>query len=95
MGHFLAFRCVRLDWQTKVQMAYDFLLPQPLLFASGFDWNNSLHERHQVNEELTVNIRVFSNQFFSEVDCQSLYMFNQIMGNFAIGLSSINLSIRT
>jgi len=30
-----------------------------------------------------------------EVDCQALYTFNQCMGNFAIGMASINLSIRT
>ncbi|TDL25127.1 hypothetical protein BD410DRAFT_765717 [Rickenella mellea] len=31
----------------------------------------------------------------SEINCQSLYIFNQVFGNMAIGLASINLSIRT
>jgi hypothetical protein len=31
----------------------------------------------------------------SEVDCQALYTFNQCLGNAAIGLASINLSLRT
>ncbi|KAI0763034.1 hypothetical protein BD413DRAFT_495304 [Trametes elegans] len=31
----------------------------------------------------------------TEIDCQSLYTFNQIMGQSASGLASINLSIRT
>ncbi|KAK1225104.1 hypothetical protein PQX77_011973 [Marasmius sp. AFHP31] len=30
-----------------------------------------------------------------EVDCQSLYTFNQVFGNASIGLASINLSLRT
>ncbi|KAG9313367.1 hypothetical protein JVU11DRAFT_5683 [Chiua virens] len=30
-----------------------------------------------------------------EIDCQGLYTFNQVFGNAAIGLASINLSIRT
>jgi len=30
-----------------------------------------------------------------EVDCQALYTFNQCLGNSAIGLASINLSLRT
>ncbi|KAF5367488.1 hypothetical protein D9758_003728 [Tetrapyrgos nigripes] len=38
---------------------------------------------------------IVSMNVTTEIDCQTLYMFNQIMGNFAIGLSSINLSIRT
>jgi len=31
----------------------------------------------------------------SELDCQSLYTFNQCMGNIAIGMASVNLSLRT
>ncbi|KAJ7634578.1 hypothetical protein FB45DRAFT_909225 [Roridomyces roridus] len=31
----------------------------------------------------------------TEIDCQSLYLFNQCFGNAAIGLASINLSLRT
>ncbi|KAI0056212.1 hypothetical protein BV25DRAFT_1640179 [Artomyces pyxidatus] len=31
----------------------------------------------------------------TEVNCQGLYTFNQCMGNFAIGLASVNLSLRT
>lgn len=31
---------------------------------------------------------------FSEVDCQSLYTFNQLVGQATIGLASINLAIR-
>ncbi|KAH9956269.1 hypothetical protein BC827DRAFT_1139822 [Russula dissimulans] len=31
----------------------------------------------------------------SELNCQSLYTFNQCMGNIAIGMASINLSLRT
>ncbi|KAA1472438.1 hypothetical protein DENSPDRAFT_181446 [Dentipellis sp. KUC8613] len=31
----------------------------------------------------------------TEVNCQALYTFNQCMGNFAIGMACINLSIRT
>lgn len=31
----------------------------------------------------------------TEIDCQTLYTFNQIAGNAAVGLASINLSIRT
>lgn len=31
----------------------------------------------------------------TEIDCQSLYTFNSVFGNAAIGLASINLSIRT
>ncbi|KAF9787906.1 hypothetical protein BJ322DRAFT_1105944 [Thelephora terrestris] len=31
----------------------------------------------------------------SQVDCQALYTFNQVMGNMAIGIASINLSLRT
>jgi hypothetical protein len=31
----------------------------------------------------------------TKVDCQSLYLFNQVTGNMALGLVSINLSIRT
>ncbi|KAL4269127.1 hypothetical protein AB1N83_003805 [Pleurotus pulmonarius] len=31
----------------------------------------------------------------SEIDCQALYTFNQLFGNAAIGLASINLSLRT
>lgn len=31
----------------------------------------------------------------SEVNCQALYTFNQIVGNAVIGLASINLSLRT
>ncbi|KAF9653478.1 hypothetical protein BDM02DRAFT_3182499 [Thelephora ganbajun] len=31
----------------------------------------------------------------SQVDCQALYTFNQVMGNMAIGIGSINLSLRT
>ncbi|KAJ7269624.1 hypothetical protein C8J57DRAFT_1508781 [Mycena rebaudengoi] len=31
----------------------------------------------------------------TEIDCQSLYTFNQCFGNAAIGLASINLSLRT
>jgi len=31
----------------------------------------------------------------SEINCQILYTFNAIAGNFAIGTASINLSIRT
>lgn len=31
----------------------------------------------------------------TEIDCQALYTFNQVFGNAAIGLASINLSIRT
>lgn len=31
----------------------------------------------------------------TEVDCQALYTFNQIAGNFTIGFASINLSLRT
>ncbi|KAK7032598.1 hypothetical protein VNI00_012861 [Paramarasmius palmivorus] len=31
----------------------------------------------------------------TEVDCQSLYTFNQVFGNASIGLASINLSLRT
>jgi hypothetical protein len=30
-----------------------------------------------------------------EVDCQALYTFNQVFGNAAIGLASVNLSLRT
>uniref|UniRef100_A0A0W0FTF3 Transmembrane protein n=1 Tax=Moniliophthora roreri TaxID=221103 RepID=A0A0W0FTF3_MONRR len=30
-----------------------------------------------------------------EIDCQSLYTFNQVFGNASIGLASINLSLRT
>ncbi|THH06012.1 hypothetical protein EW145_g4382 [Phellinidium pouzarii] len=30
-----------------------------------------------------------------EIDCQGLYIFNQVFGNAAIGLASINLSLRT
>jgi hypothetical protein len=32
---------------------------------------------------------------FIEVDCQSLYIFNQLSGQAAVGLASINLSLRT
>ncbi|KAN0084144.1 hypothetical protein V8E55_007648 [Tylopilus felleus] len=31
----------------------------------------------------------------TEIDCQGLYTFNQVFGNAAVGLASINLSIRT
>jgi len=31
----------------------------------------------------------------SKIDCQALYTFNQLAGNAAVGLASINLSIRT
>jgi len=31
----------------------------------------------------------------SELNCQALYTFNQCMGNFAIGMASVNLSLRT
>ncbi|KAF9449812.1 hypothetical protein P691DRAFT_519345 [Macrolepiota fuliginosa MF-IS2] len=31
----------------------------------------------------------------SQIDCQALYTFNQCLGNAAIGLASINLSLRT
>ncbi|KAF8838785.1 hypothetical protein BDN67DRAFT_906753 [Paxillus ammoniavirescens] len=30
-----------------------------------------------------------------EIDCQALYVFNQLAGNAAVGLASINLSLRT
>ena len=34
--------------------------------------------------------------FYSrEIDCQALYIFNQVFGNAAIGFASINLSLRT
>ncbi|KAF9528713.1 hypothetical protein CPB83DRAFT_929504 [Crepidotus variabilis] len=36
-----------------------------------------------------------TNDVHSEVDCQSLYTFNQLAGDAAVGLASINLSIRT
>lgn len=32
---------------------------------------------------------------FRPVDCQALYIFNQVFGNASIGLASINLSLRT
>jgi len=38
---------------------------------------------------------VISLDVTSEVHCQVLYTFNQIAGNAAMGLASINLSIRT
>lgn len=31
----------------------------------------------------------------TEIDCQGLYTFNQVFGNLAIGLASVNLSLRT
>jgi hypothetical protein len=31
----------------------------------------------------------------TQVDCQALYTFNQLFGNAAIGLASVNLSLRT
>jgi hypothetical protein len=31
----------------------------------------------------------------TELNCQALYTFNQCMGNFAIGMASVNLSLRT
>ncbi|KIJ92961.1 hypothetical protein K443DRAFT_135150 [Laccaria amethystina LaAM-08-1] len=38
---------------------------------------------------------IISMDVTSKVDCQALYTFNQIAGNAAMGLASINLSIRT
>jgi hypothetical protein len=38
---------------------------------------------------------IISMDVTSKVDCQALYTFNQIAGNAATGLASINLSIRT
>lgn len=41
---------------------------------------------------------LFSSIFFSRcrpIDCQALYIFNQVFGNAAIGFASINLSLRT
>lgn len=32
---------------------------------------------------------------YRPIDCQALYIFNQVFGNAAIGLASINLSLRT
>lgn len=32
---------------------------------------------------------------YSPVNCQALYIFNQVFGNAAIGFASINLSLRT
>ena len=34
-------------------------------------------------------------RFYRPVDCQALYIFNQVFGNSAIGFASINLSLRT
>ena len=30
-----------------------------------------------------------------QINCQSLYTYNQVFGNAAIGLASVNLSLRT
>lgn len=32
---------------------------------------------------------------YSEVNCQSLYTYNQLVGDAAVGLASINLALRT
>ncbi|TCD71963.1 hypothetical protein EIP91_000095 [Steccherinum ochraceum] len=38
---------------------------------------------------------LISQDYTGELNCQALYTFEQLFGNFAIGLSSINLAIRT
>ena len=48
---------------------------------------------------IAINARYFlfcMPMFYSrEIDCQALYIFNQVFGNAAIGFASINLSLRT
>jgi len=43
--------------------------------------------------QVLTSIVLFCN--YSPINCQALYIFDQIFGNAAIGLASINLSLRT
>ncbi|THV07406.1 hypothetical protein K435DRAFT_848348 [Dendrothele bispora CBS 962.96] len=79
-------------WEWATSLPFDFSV---LTGRRGFKWPMTFYFLNRYCLLAALVGIIVSMNVQSEIDCQSLYMFNQIMGNFAIGLSSINLSIRT
>jgi hypothetical protein len=79
-------------WEWVVSLDFDW---QYLTGKKTFRWPMSFYflNRYCLLAAL-IGIAVALNVTV-EIDCQALYTFNQLLGNAAIGLASINLSLRT
>ncbi|KAF7307167.1 hypothetical protein MIND_00510300 [Mycena indigotica] len=97
MVHVVAFRLGIPVGQAQVSLADDILLLESLLFTHSLDWNLGRFEcYHVLYCRFPSHPR--AHMLPSQIDCQSLYTFNSLFGNAAIGdtgLASINLSLRT
>ncbi|KAF8162465.1 hypothetical protein K438DRAFT_1985114 [Mycena galopus ATCC 62051] len=96
------------DWQSTAEIVKDGVafgkFMHALLGLYIWEWFTSLgltgtecEHPHLNPEQLfdTINSSAVALNVTSEVNCQGLYTFNSCFGNAAIGLASINLSLRT
>ncbi|THV03452.1 hypothetical protein K435DRAFT_651152 [Dendrothele bispora CBS 962.96] len=79
-------------WEWATSLDFDILL---LTGKRPFKWPMIPYLLNRYSLMFALIVLVVSFNIQKEFDCQPLYLFCQVMGNFAIGLSSVNLSIRT
>lgn len=82
--------CYSLPW-----LGCKFEEPKPPFWRTKKRCTAQLHSTRRGTLLVVVHFFPALLMIRSEVDCQALYTFNQLAGDAAVGLASINLSIRT
>ncbi|KAI5117159.1 hypothetical protein M0805_001017 [Coniferiporia weirii] len=79
-------------WEFFISLPFDFDF---ILGRKAFKWPLVFYFAGRYSLLFALMGIAIALNVTTEIDCQGLYIFNQVFGNAAIGLASINLSLRT